>query len=292
MNIRRSLLLALPIGLLASLIAYLPAEESKAPKPLKALLVLGGCCHDYAKQQDLLKEGIESRANVSVDILYSPDTTTKPHFPDFERANWAEGYDIVIHDECAADVMDRPYVDNIVNAHKAGLPAVVLHCAMHSFRKGFDVGNPIKPGSEQAIWFDFLGIQSNRHGPKEPINISFVDKEHAITKGIADWTTANEELYNNIQPPTNFPGHHSLAKGKQTVKNKDGTTKDEEAVIIWTNEYGDKKARVFGTTLGHQNETVGDARYLDLITRGLLWAAGKLGADGKPVEGYAPVAKK
>jgi hypothetical protein len=28
--------------------------------------------------------------------------------------------------------------------------------------------------------------------------------------------------------------------------------------------------------LGHNNVTVGDDRYLDLVTRGLLWSVGKL----------------
>ena len=40
------------------------------PKPLKVLLITGGCCHDYAKQKDILKKGIEARANVVVDIIY------------------------------------------------------------------------------------------------------------------------------------------------------------------------------------------------------------------------------
>jgi type 1 glutamine amidotransferase len=33
---------------------------------------------------------------------------------------------------------------------------------------------------------------------------------------------------------------------------------------------------VFATTLGHNNDTVADPRYLDLVTRGLLWSLGKL----------------
>ena len=48
-----------------------------------------------------------------------------------------------------------------------------------------------------------------------------------------------------------------------------------EAVVAWTNTYAGK-ARVFATTLGHNNETVGDGRYLDLLARGLLWSVGKL----------------
>ncbi len=33
-------------------------------KPLKALLITGGCCHDYKTQKDILKTGIEARANI------------------------------------------------------------------------------------------------------------------------------------------------------------------------------------------------------------------------------------
>jgi len=276
---------ALPLALAAFTLLF--AKAADPVKPLKVLLVLGGCCHDYVQQQDLLKKGIEARANAQVDILFSPDKGTKPRFPDYERADWAKGYDVVIHDECAADIMEQPYVDNILNAHKNGVPAVALHCAMHSYRAGFKAGEAQAPGSAQAIWFDLLGLQSNRHGPQEPIAVTYVDKAHPITKGLEDWTTIKEELYNNVQPPKNFPNHHSLATGKQSFTDKKtGEQKTDESVIVWTNEYGEKKTRVFGTTLGHNNDTVNDARYLDLVTRGLLWACGKLDADGKPAAGY------
>ncbi|HWT79109.1 MAG TPA: hypothetical protein VN648_09945 [Candidatus Methylomirabilis sp.] len=39
------------------------------------------------------------------------------------------------------------------------------------------------------------------------------------------------------------------------------------------------KTRVFATTLGHNNATVDDPRYLDLVTRGLLWSLRKLDAE-------------
>jgi len=45
-------------------------------------------------------------------------------------------------------------------------------------------------------------------------------------------------------------------------------------VVIWTNQYG--KARVFGTTYGHSDETFRDPVFLDYVARGLLWAAGRL----------------
>src|SRR5215212_9449099 len=39
--------------------------------------------------------------------------------------------------------------------------------------------------------------------------------------------------------------------------------------VVWTNTYG--KAKVFATTMGHNNRTMSDSVYLDLVTRGLLW---------------------
>lgn len=239
-------------------------------KPLRALLITGGCCHDYGKQKDLLKQGIEERANVEVTQVHTDDKSTKARFEIYEKADWARGYDVVIHDECSSDVKDMPYVQNILNAHKEGVGAVNLHCAMHCYRVGTD------------DWFQFVGIQSSGHGPQLPIAISFVDKNHGITRGLDDWTTINEELYNNLKV---FPAAHPLARGKQVIKRKDGTEKTEDVVVAWVNEYG--KGKVFSTTLGHNNATVGDARYLDLVTRGLLWSCGKLDPDGKPVAGYA-----
>jgi type 1 glutamine amidotransferase len=56
---------------------------------------------------------------------------------------------------------------------------------------------------------------------------------------------------------------------------------------VWTNQYGPHKTRVFSTSLGHNNETVADDRYLDLVARGLLWATGRLTPQGEPAAGFA-----
>jgi putative membrane-bound dehydrogenase-like protein len=223
-----------------------------AAEPLKALLIAGGCCHDYAKQHEVIAKGIQGRANVQVDVIWTDDKGTNPPLPLYEKADWAKGYDIIIHDECAASMNNKETLTRILDAHKT-IPSVHLHCAMHSFRTGED------------RWFRHLGLQSNSHGPQEPIAITFVDKEHPITKTLGDWTTIKEELYNNA----NLFDAHPLAMGRQMVKGK-----AVDAIVAWTNEK--VGARSFSTTIGHNTETVADARYLDLITRGLLWACDKL----------------
>ncbi len=242
-----------------------------APKPIQALLITGGCCHDYSRQKDILKKGLEARIHVVVAHVHSDDKSTKPPLAIYGNADYAKGYDIVIHDECSADIKDPEVIDAVLAPHRKGIPGVNLHCAMHSYRFG-EFGKPVKVTDANARWYEYLGLQSTGHGPQEPIAIHYVNKTHAITKGLADWTTQKEELYNNIQV---FPGATPLAKGKQLVKQKDGSTKEVETVVTWANEFGPKKTRVFSTTIGHNSVTVEDARYLDLVARGLIWAVNR-----------------
>jgi hypothetical protein len=259
-----------------------PAPLVAAPKPLRVLLVTGGCCHDYAKQKDILKKGLEERANVVVDQIYSDDTSTHPPLAILGNPDYAKGYDLVIHDECGAEISDPTVVEDVLKPHRDGIPGVNLHCAMHCYRIG-NPNDPVTLGTPHGYWFEYLGLQSSGHGPQEPISITFTDKDSPIVKGFSDWTTIHEEHYNNIHV---FDTAHALARGKQTIKQRDGTSKTNDFIVVWTNEYGPNKTRVFSTTIGHNNETVADPRYLDLVTRGVLWATGHLNDDGTPAQGY------
>jgi type 1 glutamine amidotransferase len=264
---------------LTAIVGFASIEASPAaaeePKPIRALLVLGGCCHDYKEQQQILTKGISARANVQWAVSYDPDTGTKHLNPWYEKDDWARGFDVVVHDECCSDVNDIKTVEKILKPHRDGLPAVILHCGMHSYRtEGFPKSTP---------WFAFTGVASTGHGPQVPIEISFVDQESPITKGLKDWKTANEELYNN-SAGTLLETAQPLATGKQIWKSDDGKLMQANAVCVWTNKYNGK-TNVFSTTLGHNNVTVADDRYLDLVTRGLLWSVGKLdGAYLKPAK--------
>lgn len=272
----------LPFLLLGAL--AIPAFAQDKPKPLRVLLITGGCCHDYAKQKDILKQGLEQRANVVVEQVHTDDKSTKPPLAILGNPEYAKGFDVVIHDECAADIKDPATVEGVLKPHRDGIPGVNLHCAMHCYR----VGNPGKPqtsGTPEAMWFDYLGLQSSGHGAQLPIEISFTDASNPITKGMSNWTTGKEELYNNISV---HDSAKALARGKQGAGDKPGTN---DTVIIWTNLFGDKKTRVFSTTLAHNNDTVSDGRYLDLVTRGVLWACDKLNEDGTPKQGYGAAGK-
>jgi len=242
-------------------------RSDEGDRPVRALLVIGGCCHDYATQKDLLTTGISARVNVQWTIAYDPDNGTKHLNPVYENPDWAKTYDVIVHDECCSDVKDLEAIDRILAPHRAGLPAVVLHCGMHSYRS---------EGYPDAItpWFELTGLQTTGHGPQQPIAIAFEKSEHPIIAGQTDWTTVNEELYNNLSGKL-LDTAQTLANGKQMIRRRNGTETEQNAIVVWTNNY-QEKTRVFATTLGHNNDTVADQRYLDLVARGLLWSVDKL----------------
>ena len=243
-----------------TLAGLLAGNLHAADKPLRALLITGGCCNDYAKQKDILKQGLERRINIVIDQAHSEDKSTKPPLPIFGKPHYAKGYDIIIHDDCAAGISDADIIAGVLAPHRKGVPGVNLHCAMHSYPSS-DFRKSVKPGADNAKWFEYIGLQSTSHGPQQPIEIKFEKNVPYITKGVENWTTQREELYNNVQV---LPNVKVVARGVQG---------NRKAVVAWTNDYNG--TRVFSTSIGHNNVTVANPRYLNLFARGILWAVNR-----------------
>ena len=249
-----------------------PSQEANKDKAVRALLICGGGFHDYTYQKDVLAKGITARANVPVEWTIEQEGTDRAHKHSiYSKPGWWKGYDVIVHDECFGYVDDTAFVEGIVKAHEeAHLPIVALHCSLHSYRM-----------SKTMAWSEMLGIRSFQHDKKAPIAVTYVAKDNDIVKGLEDWTTPPDELYNNLKV---YDKTVALAKGKQ--KQAKG---EIESIVAWTNDF--KGSRVFCTTLGHGNDTVSDAHYLDLVTRGLLWALNKP-IELKPVSSAAKDATK
>src|SRR5690242_20591880 len=117
----------------AVLLSFEPARSQDKPKPIRALLVIGGCYHDYAKQKDILTQGISARARVEWTVAFDADKSCKHLNPIYGKPDWASGFDVVVHDECCSDVADESVINRILEPHRNGVPAVILHCGMHSY---------------------------------------------------------------------------------------------------------------------------------------------------------------
>jgi type 1 glutamine amidotransferase len=114
-------------------------------------------------------------------------------------------------------------------------------------------------------WREFLGVTSRRHDHQSRYPVKKVEASHPILKGMPDdWVTPKDELYVIDKL---WPNARTLAI---SMSEKDGKTYP----VAWVNQFG--KARVFGTTYGHSDDTFRDPVFLDLVSRGLLWAAGRL----------------
>lgn len=225
-----------------------------AAEPLKALLITGGCCHNYAFQAEALTEGVNKSVAVQWTVINEGGRGTRAQIPLYDKADWAKGYDVVVHNECFADTADEDYIRRIVAGHAAGgTPAVVVHCAMHSYRAA-------------AIddWREFLGVTSRRHDHQSRYPVKLVAPEHPAIAGFrTDWVTPMDELY--IVEKV-WPGTTVLAV---SPSERDG----KEHAVVWTNHY--RGTRVFGTTYGHSDDTFRDPAFIDLLTRGVLWATGR-----------------
>jgi type 1 glutamine amidotransferase len=245
--------------------AFIGPAFAEDIKPLKVLIITGGCCHDYDQQGRILAYGLKERANVSCTVLQEMNSGVAGRIPLYENPDWAKGWDVVIHDECFSDVKEIDWLDKILKPHKEGTPAVVLHCAMHCYRAPTDE------------WFKFVGIKSPKHGAHYGFDVKNIKPEHPIMKGFGEkWAVGKDELYFCDQVGENTT---PLAEAFSTDRNAMQT-------CVWASNYG--KTRVFGTTLGHYNETVQAKEYLDLVARGLLWSCAKLADNGQPMAGYGP----
>lgn len=223
-------------------------------KPLKVLLITGGCCHDYEFQTKAMQDALKS-AGVPAKwtVVNEGGKGTHAEIPFYENPEWANGFDVVVHNECFAKTTDPTYIRKITGPHKAGVNAVVIHCAMHTYRDA-DVDD----------WRQFLGVTSRRHEHQSRYPVKAVASDHAIMKGFPDdYKSAKDELYiiEKVWPKTEV-----LAT---SISEKTGKLHP----VFWTNRYG--KARIFGTTYGHSVDTFEDATFLKTLTRGIQWAAGQ-----------------
>jgi type 1 glutamine amidotransferase len=218
---------------------------------INALIVSGGCCHDYPGEAKVMMDAIGRALPVDWTVVVQGGRGTRGSMPVYASPDWAKRFDIVVHNECLADVDDPAYIRQITAAHRNGPPAIVIHCAMHSYR-----------AATIDDWREFLGVTSRQHTKPFNIPVKIAAKDHRVMKGFKeDWVTPVDELYviEKIWPHTT-----ALATAVSPEDKK-------EYPLVWASEYGGT-TRVFGTTLGHGDATWADPVYQELLTRGFKWA--------------------
>ncbi|MEX2395419.1 MAG: ThuA domain-containing protein [Balneolales bacterium] len=238
------------ISLLVILLAFV-SHANGQESPIKAALITGGGWHDYETQEGLLTNGISERLGNDIEwtIIHEGDKEPDHQVSIMQRENWAADYDVIVHNTGFGRVTDPDFVAQFVEHHK-GTPALIIHGAVHSYR----YAEPADP------WFTFLGLQSMRHESQREFEVENLAPDHPIMSGFpATWQTPRDEVYiiekiwGDITPL-------AQAYGVDTEKNH---------TVVWTHEIDD--TRLFGTSLGHNNDIFEKAEFLNMVTNGLIW---------------------
>jgi uncharacterized protein len=246
--------------------SHASAPLQTAPPPLRGLYVTGGGFHEFDKQERIVPPAVAERVRIDWTIDHSAGTSTSTLIERHRDTAWTTAFDVVLYNMSFSHVVDPEWIGRLARAHHdSGVGAVILHGAVHSYRR-----------SESRAWGELMGAFSLRHDAQRPLTIEAVAPEHPILRGLPrSWETIPEELYELERV---WPGMTPLADA-YSIESK------RRYPIVWTNTHG--KAKVFVTSLGHNTEMNANPRYLELGTRGLLWTVGGLQDDGTPAPAYA-----
>jgi len=224
--------------------------------PIKAVLITGGDWHDYETQKRLLIDGINNQIEEEIEwtIVHEGDGNPDYHVSILKEENWADDFDVIVHNTGFGRVTDSEFVAKFVK-HHYGTPAVLIHAAVHSYR----YAEPADP------WFEFMGYQSMWHEDQREFEVENVATDHPIMKGLPEsWISPPDEIYveekvwGDIIPLLR-------AYGKES---------EEYQTLSWIHEADG--TRVFATSLGHNNATFRQEPFIQLVVNGLLWAVDRL----------------
>lgn len=246
-------------------------SAQKNAEPLEVLMITGGGpYHDYPTQKNQLEEGLTDRiGNIKFTIDHNEGESEQDMSFKFESQltnEWASQYDLVLYNNCNLDMGDADHVEQIMGAHaEYKVPAILLHCPMHLHR------------NTSRKWFDFTGAVSYQHElDRTPFTVEVTEPAHPIMANFPEnWRTPKGELYMPVE----------LKDTAKPLARAYGNEGGEFFPVAWTNRY--KGVRIFSSTLGHHNATMGSDVNLNLVAAGILWAAGKLKDDGHPIAGYS-----
>lgn len=246
-----------------------------------------GKSHNYTPQKEVF---IDIAKSSSWELTVSSGTHDD-QLVRLEDPQLCKGYDVVVYNFCFAKTLNLKAASNIIDqTRKHGVPALVIHCAMHSFwasykgaiKKGgkyvqvsesgaiadakvYEDWKKNNPNKTFPVWGDFTGVASTSHGAKAPIKVSKCC-DHESTKSLqkASYTTADiAELYNNVYVLDSvrpllkgtqiaYPKEISKKhlKGENLSPEEEATPKQKSEAIVMW-QVPQGKSELIGLSLGH-----------------------------------------
>jgi uncharacterized protein len=203
----------------------------------RALIVQGGWQgHSPAVISDILAQQL-LKQDFDVTVADTLDAYKDPKLTDFDLIvpNWTQG------------TIQKEQLQPLLEAVRGGVGLAGLHGGLcdgfrteteYQFMTGGQwVAHPGNDGATYTVYID---------GVKSP-----------ITEGIADFQVTTEQYYMHVDP-----ANVVLATSRFG---------DVVMPVVWTKTWGE--GRVFYCSLGHRPDVVEMPPVLEMMTRGMLWAA-------------------
>lgn len=280
MSTRIKLTLLCSIGLYLIVTASFARAAEEAPKKILYFTHEPGTYHRYTPQLAIFRE-LAQRAGWELTVMTGDHEAQikKLRTPDFGK-----GYDAIVYNFCFARADDLEAAANLIaQTRDHGVPAMLIHCAMHSWWPTYKSGKagslgPAYQGQAKAdpelvrqwrlkhgerpfpVWGDFTGVASTVHGKSAPIVMKPIGKHPATRRFPQEFTTNNTELYNNV---------YQLERVVPLVRGVQG---EDDFLVMWTCPQG--KSEVLGLTVGHDLNDWTQAPYQNLIIDGVNYLTG------------------
>ena len=247
------------------------------PGTIRVLILSGRNNHDWRTTTPFLRKTLVESGRFDVRVEEEPMGIT--------QATLA-AYDVLVldYDGPRWGATTEKAVEDFV---KSGKGLVALHAASYAFTGLELLGDNHQPmGLKEPPWPEYLemiggwwtaGPPKTAHAPRHCFTVKFVDRDHPISRGLAESFRVSDELYHSHQMS---PGAHILATAFDDPSNG-GTGKDEP--MIWTVNYG--QGRTMYMALGHDVAALQESGFVNTLLRGTEWAA--TGAVTLPADAVA-----
>ena len=255
--IRIVVVLAVVAAAVAVSSSGLSAAEAKAPaaaaaevKPIKVVILVGG--HGYDTKNF-------PKAWTAPDIQCEV-WKGKPYtvFDDISKFK----YDVIMTFNLSSGITDKQKA-NLLKLLGRGVGLVAWHHSLANCQNWAEYERIagcrfwMRPGEKDG---KKIGRSGTGHGR---LKMHIADANHPITKGMKDFEI-QDETYNK----------QTFARGIRVLVTTEHPKSDK--AIAWVHRYG--AARVFGYQGGHDAKAWTNPAHLQLLTNGIRWVAGRIGA--------------
>ncbi len=238
------------VFILLILITTLNSCQSTKTKKLNIYIVTGG--HDFDRQPFFSM--FDSFQNISYKGIQQPDANNY-YVPDKSK-----DVDVFVFYDMVQEITEQQKAA-FLDMLKKGKGMVFLHHSFISYQDWPEF-EKVTGGKYylQAIVKDGQEIPASTYRHDVDFDITVVDPEHPVTRGLQDFTI-HDEVYGGY---TVLPDGHTLLTTNHPESSK---------ILGWTRTYGN--SRIVVLQPGHDNHGYSNPNYQRLVKQAIEWAAGK-----------------